>query len=62
MSDDDDCRVCEMTLAELCATGAKSPRLCGLCRLLPPRAMRRYVKKWPIVNGEKWGWDEHDRS
>lgn len=40
------CGACEMTLANYCATGAPSPKLCGLCALMGPDTLRRYRALW----------------
>jgi hypothetical protein len=60
----DDCRVCEMTLAEYCATGSPTPTLCGLCHLIPHDRLKRYFETWANSSAARYHerFDEHDRS
>jgi hypothetical protein len=46
-----------MTLAAYCATGAPSPKLCGLCALMDPDTLRRYRALWVEADGYVNGHD-----
>jgi hypothetical protein len=40
-----DCEGCRLTLMQACVH-RRAARLCGLCRLLPPEQVARYVERW----------------
>jgi hypothetical protein len=58
------CRVCEMTLQDFCATGSPGPKLCGLCRLMGPETLKRYLEIWAAKaedDGPWTGMTDYDR-